>query len=701
MSLGSIVVRLTMNTADFDTDTKRAAKIADKRAKEIDASFRKAGAAIGAALAAGLGIATALVGQAINRMDELSKAAQKVGMPTEELSALGYAADLADVELGQLTAGLAKLTKFQSDAAMGTEKNVALFDALGISFRNTDGTLRKTSDVFRDFAQVFATLPDGASKTALALDVFGRSGANLIPLLNGGAKGLDDMAQRAAELGLVVSQEAGRAAEEFNDRLSDLRLMVGGLAGSVATELLPDLNRLVGEFQNGTETGEGFAGTAENIANALRGVAWFAGKTFDALNLVVMGIANVMAKAGQFGASLPFIGDGAAAAMFGDIAAVTGDRAGDAARSLAGTDEGAGPGFTRRMSRKEEAKDTGELTGALNEYYASRKNAAAADGAAAEAARAAAEAQRELERVLEAGNEARAGLSETIAANAAEMAGPAAVAAKAYADELVRLVGEEEKLRAAKLLTADTERELAIARDQANAAYQEQLADIEKERTAAFDGLMADLEFELNLIGMTNLEREKAIALRYANADAASAEGKAITAMLDEIDKKAQQQEGIDFLKGEMKGLLVDLTDGVGSLSDAWDNFFDNLTARVMQMLADRLIEQLFDAMSSTSSNKDGNGWMSIIGSLFSGARAGGGDVKAGHAYTVGENGKELFVPTTAGSIVPAGPTAAMGRGSLRGGDIYNFHGSTSRRALERLEIDKSRRQRRETARTA
>jgi len=57
---------------------------------------------------------------------------------------------LADVDLGTLQAGLGRLTKFQSDAAAGTEKNIALFKALGIEFKNADGTLRNTEEVFRD-----------------------------------------------------------------------------------------------------------------------------------------------------------------------------------------------------------------------------------------------------------------------------------------------------------------------------------------------------------------------------------------------------------------------------------------------------------------------------------------------------------------------------------------------------------------------
>ena len=95
MALGSIVVRLTMNTADFDTDTARAAKIAERRAKEIDASFRKASLAIGLALGAAAVGAAVAIKNTINTMDDLSKAAQRANVPTEEFTSLAYAGGLA------------------------------------------------------------------------------------------------------------------------------------------------------------------------------------------------------------------------------------------------------------------------------------------------------------------------------------------------------------------------------------------------------------------------------------------------------------------------------------------------------------------------------------------------------------------------------------------------------------------------------
>jgi DNA-binding phage protein len=668
-----ISIILAALTGTFETDMSRASKTAQKRMREIEKTAKEVGRVLGTALVAGATAAALALKSAIDRADELSKAAQKIGISTEALSALSYAAELADVELSELQAGLARLTKFQSEAAKGTEQNIALFEALGISFRNVDGTLRNTEEVFRDFADVFQALPDGASKTALALDVFGRSGANLIPLMNGGAASLDRLEEEARTLGILLNDQTGKAAEEFNDNLTRLQKVVGGVALQVAADLLPDLIRLTEQFIDTSTEGDNVATTAHDIADAFRATAEFGIKVFNVLKAMTLGAVGFYSKVGElqqkFTAFRFMPGAGDAAQTFADVSAVSFAGAEEAiARVMNGPGAAAAPGFTRTVSRKGEEADTRGLTDALNEYYGSRQNAASADKAAAEAARLAAEAQRELERILEAGNEARAGLTETVEQNAAEMAGPAAQAAREYADEMVRLVGEQDKLAAANLLTADAERELALAREQSFEAYQRQLDEIEKQRTEVYDNLIADMKFELDLLGMTNLEREKAIALRYANVDAASAEGQAIAGMLEEIDRAQRVAEGMDVVRDATQGLFEDLMSGAKSASEAFTDFVDSILEGIAQIVARNLTENLLGSFGSAGGGQAG-GWLSsLFGSFFGGARAGGGPVMSGVPYLVGEQGPELVIPSSSGTVIPAGKTAAM----LGGGTVIN-----------------------------
>jgi hypothetical protein len=171
---------------------------------------------------------------AIDYADNIGKMAQKIGMTTEELSKLNYAAKLSDVSLGELQGGLQLLSKNMEAGADGLA-------ALGISATTASGELRSTNEVMQDVAEAFAGMEDGAGKTAIAMNIFGRSGANLIPLLNSGRRGLADMASEAQSLGVVISQDAAKAAERFNDNITRLQSALDGLMNETIAPLIPQL----------------------------------------------------------------------------------------------------------------------------------------------------------------------------------------------------------------------------------------------------------------------------------------------------------------------------------------------------------------------------------------------------------------------------------------------------------------------------
>ena len=230
MAAGSIIIDLLMRTGSFETDTKRA----EKRLAELKKEAVQAGQAIGAAFAAVGVAAIAMVKNSIDGMDEMSKQAQKIGDTVENLSALTYAADLAGVSGDALGTAMVRLSKNIAEEAEA-------FAELGISVKNTDGTLKTASQVLAEVADKIAAMPDGARKTALAVELLGRAGADLIPLLNGGSQGLRDMAEEARALGVVLDSEASKAAEEFNDNLSRMSYAIQGFSNRAAQELLPTL----------------------------------------------------------------------------------------------------------------------------------------------------------------------------------------------------------------------------------------------------------------------------------------------------------------------------------------------------------------------------------------------------------------------------------------------------------------------------
>lgn len=117
-----------------------------------------------------------------------------------------YAAELSGVSIDQLQTGLGKLIKFQQDAAQGGKESTRVFEAFGIAVKDAEGNLRSTETLLKDFAVVFKALPNGPEKAAMALQVFGKSGLEMIPLLNAGADGIEAMTDRAKDLGLVFDE---------------------------------------------------------------------------------------------------------------------------------------------------------------------------------------------------------------------------------------------------------------------------------------------------------------------------------------------------------------------------------------------------------------------------------------------------------------------------------------------------------------
>jgi hypothetical protein len=273
MSIGSLIVEFEARTAKFDTDMGRAAKMAEKRAKEIDKAFADAGAKIGTAVSAGAAAAavavTALVRNSLNAADGFAKLSQKTGVAVESLSKLQYAAGLSDVD--DLGGSLVKLNKSIAEAASGSKQQAEAFNQLGVAFTDAQGNIRPTEDVLNDVADAFAGAEDGAGKTALSMELFGKSGAALIPLLNGGSAGLKQMGDEADRLGVTISTSTAQAAEQFNDNLTRLQAGVGGVGNLLAAELAPELIRLTDLLVDTAKDGDLVAKSAEGIANAFKG----------------------------------------------------------------------------------------------------------------------------------------------------------------------------------------------------------------------------------------------------------------------------------------------------------------------------------------------------------------------------------------------------------------------------------------------
>ncbi|MEW7009487.1 phage tail tape measure protein [Lentilitoribacter sp. EG35] len=266
--IGALRVNLGMNSAQFSKGLKRANTGLQKFANAAKAGL--AAASVAAVAAA------ATIRRVSEEADKFGKSAQSVGVATEELGRLAHAAEMSGASFETITKGLRKISQNAMDASRGLAASAEPFDELGVSIEDANGKLRESPDILKDVADKFENMPDGVTKTALALDIFGKAGADLIPMLNQGRSGIEAMGLEAENLGLVFSGQTFRYAEAFNDNLARMQKATAGVANTLVAGVLPALTQLSDRMVAGV-----FRSTAlKDITTALSG----------AFNVLVKGI---------------------------------------------------------------------------------------------------------------------------------------------------------------------------------------------------------------------------------------------------------------------------------------------------------------------------------------------------------------------------------------------------------------------------
>lgn len=626
--LGTLTLDLVAKIGGFVGPLDQAERKLKSSTKSMTTSAVAFGTTIGNFLTKAIEGFARKIPAVIDRMDELSKGAQKIGVTTESLSRLAYAADLSDVSLEQLQGGLAKMTKYQAEAAQGGKDAIKTFKAFGIAITDNEGNLRGTQAVLQDFARVFKALPDGPEKTALALRVFGKAGAELIPLLNSGADGLADMAAEADRLGITISTQAGKEAEQFNDDLTRLQAKVTGLSTEIARKLLPELDHLA---QALLDLGKNDGGStfADLIVNELGGVS----KAIRGTVVEIEFLKKAWKEQGVFGEGILSVLDRA----------------------------------DKEFKRREELAHSLGLQGGPHTRGTARKGAAQgqADLAAAKAAEAARKllatssedsktARKSVDEVAEAYKRMNAQLEESVALFGKKT-------------EVEKLNYELTQGNAAKFTAEQKEHLLALAqeRDLQDALAEKRERDIklEEEATKAAQDhadsvkqLLDDIAFETSLIGLNNDERERMIALRGLNGDATAAEAAQIEAAMKHMQEaqkaNAEMTSAMDEFRGNFSDAVTDVLTGTKSISDAFKDLADQVISQIARMIANNLTASLFGDPGSAGGGSMGGGLSSFF-SLFLPHHALGTNFAPGGPSVVGEHGPEIVNLPRGSQVIP------------------------------------------------
>lgn len=262
------------------------------KAKNLGMAVQGVGTAFKALFAAAAvgGFASVIKG-AIDTADSFQKLEVRTGIAAEKLMAYVEAGKLADVSQKQLEVGLKTLARTQVEAADGVKTYADAYAKLGIDVRNANGDLKPTDQLLGEIADRFADLPDGPEKAAAALDLFGKSGVDMITMLNGGSKAL-------AEFNYGLSDEFAQNAAFYNDEVTKLGREFNKFRLQLVDALLPALIQITQSFSTLFDEGKDLEPLFMAIGASIRVVA---AAVFATIKLVDLLIKNAVAGFEIFG----------------------------------------------------------------------------------------------------------------------------------------------------------------------------------------------------------------------------------------------------------------------------------------------------------------------------------------------------------------------------------------------------------------
>jgi hypothetical protein len=230
--------------------------------------------------------------------EEMVHASQRTGLTVEQLSALKFAAEQSGTTFEGVQKSLGLFSRNVADLSGKANPATKELERMGIATRDAHGHILPLHDLLLQVAERFSKEADGATKSAEAMALFGRSGRELIPLLDKGAAGIKELEERARELGVTMSDGDARAAANLGEEVKALDAELEGIKRRLSMELVP-----------------AFSLIAETLlGNKEAWIVWGKG-----VEVVVFQAGKVAAEFGEKLASLPLIGDKGAAKQFLEV----------------------------------------------------------------------------------------------------------------------------------------------------------------------------------------------------------------------------------------------------------------------------------------------------------------------------------------------------------------------------------------------
>jgi TP901 family phage tail tape measure protein len=163
--------------------------------------------------------------------DEMEKASQRTGIAVESLSALKYAAEQSGSSFEDLETGVKKMNKAIFEAEGGSVEAQKSLAGIGLTVKDLKGL--SPDEQFQKIGLALNNVGDAGAKSAIAMEIFGKGGTELLPFFARGSDGIQALTKHAKELGIVMSGDDAKAATAFSEVLNDVWQQINALTFAV------------------------------------------------------------------------------------------------------------------------------------------------------------------------------------------------------------------------------------------------------------------------------------------------------------------------------------------------------------------------------------------------------------------------------------------------------------------------------------
>ena len=179
---------------------------------------------------------------------ELDDVSHRIGITATKLQQLRFAAGQDGVSAGELEGALRRLSASAFQAAEGGGEAADVYRKLGVSVKNSDGSVKDSEKLMSEVADGLAKVSNNTERSAIAMKIFGRSGTVLVPFLQKGAAGLEEMRQRFEDLGGGFSEKFVKNADEVGDKLAEVGIVTNSLKSKIGEVILPIISAAITKF---------------------------------------------------------------------------------------------------------------------------------------------------------------------------------------------------------------------------------------------------------------------------------------------------------------------------------------------------------------------------------------------------------------------------------------------------------------------